>query len=726
VRSICTNPVAIACAKYHNVAITADGRVYSWGMHSESLGIEKKKSSVVTPSKANDFEWTTSEGHRRQRSQSIGSSSSSSASSAKISSPQLVVGMLPENTRSGHAVAVSASESHTAVVTSDGHLYTWGTSHDNDVLGHKGVRWQPIPRRVGRVHRAVGVAAGKEHTVLLMGVSFPPLPFRRSCGALLAAESSVGKDRCQPLSLQDCASRNVARNVDLFNVIPVALIAHRLNSRSLMSFCDEFVRRNLDGVLAVGNKNDFSTFLSSRAIVGARNFESDGPFHPFLYHLANSKGWMANGRSLLNRCVGSRLLRSKKQGKRTKREDQGKSVVKTAKPANERTRILKEEEKPNMKETETVRPNENEEPHTPRKLFQEKMTKGNATPTKYHCDVCGISCPDSDSYTFHINGRKHRNRLMHAKSEEEKKVAESMMAMKRMQLMENGSFACHDPRIEEVKDPSETIAAKSAWSTPKATATPVVAKRSSEKKPRSKSFQDILQEEHKRSSEAQAKFPSPIASKPRALSSTGAVATFPMKLYPQPAIAYSVKKPSPLTAQGQSVPLSAFMKKSAPPMQDAMSSIGANWGAKSNKNNSGVSWGATAPKRKPVLLKKAQAAPSKMKSFSEIQQEEEAKANKEDHMCRIDGNQWFVQQRERAASIGEIQENEKRDQEMQEMIEEQKQIEEEIMRRVKQEENARKQQDKKKKKQNGRKKTKKPANAKSKKSPASSKQNVYK
>jgi hypothetical protein len=73
------------------------------------------------------------------------------------------------------------------------------------------------------------------------------------------------------------------------------------------------------------------------------------------------------------------------------------------------------------------------------------------------------------------------------------------------------------------------------------------------------------------------------------------------------------------------------------------------------------------------------------KSFSAIQQEEEAIRSNEDHMCRIEGNQWFVQQRERAASIGEIQDKEKKDREMHDLIEEQKQIEREITERVKQE-----------------------------------------
>ena len=143
-RSICTNPVAIACAKYHNVAITEEGRVFTWGLHSESLGIEK----TATPAKKNDGEWTTAtDDRRRPRSNSLQSSSGNSSPSSTISSPRLVVGMLPQN-GGGKAVAVSASENHTAIVTAEGHLFTWGTSIGTDALGHRGVRWQQCPRKV--------------------------------------------------------------------------------------------------------------------------------------------------------------------------------------------------------------------------------------------------------------------------------------------------------------------------------------------------------------------------------------------------------------------------------------------------------------------------------------------------------------------------------------------------------------------------------------------------
>ena len=178
------NPTAIACARYHNVAITSDGMVYTWGLHEESLGRSNSNKSVKQ--------------QQQQR---------------RNSSPQLVSGMLPEK-GGGFAVAVDASGSHTAVVCSNGSLFTWGTTDGNYVLGHEGVRWQPNPKRVPGVHRAVDVAVAKEHTILLIGTSFP----------------TVSKNK-RLLNLDVLASYKVAEYVDLFNVIPILMIAERTQVR---------------------------------------------------------------------------------------------------------------------------------------------------------------------------------------------------------------------------------------------------------------------------------------------------------------------------------------------------------------------------------------------------------------------------------------------------------------------------------------------------------------
>ena len=171
------NPTGIACARYHNAAITSEGFVYTWGLRAESLGRDNKN---------------------QQRRNSV---------------PQLVTGMLPEQ-GGGLAVAIAASDSHTAVICDDGALYTWGTTHENNVLGHAGVRWQPNPKRVPGVHRAVSVAVAKEHTVLLIGTSLPPIPNTNgSC------------------SLAQIAASKVAEYVDVFNILPMMIMAERTQVR---------------------------------------------------------------------------------------------------------------------------------------------------------------------------------------------------------------------------------------------------------------------------------------------------------------------------------------------------------------------------------------------------------------------------------------------------------------------------------------------------------------
>ena len=121
--------------------------------------------------------------------------------------------MLPER-GGGLAVAIAASDSHTAVLCDDGALYTWGTTNENNVLGHAGVRWQPNPKRVPGVHRAVSVAVAKEHTVLLIGTSVPPLP---------------NTDRSW--SLAQIAASKVAEYVDIFNILPMMIMAERTQVR---------------------------------------------------------------------------------------------------------------------------------------------------------------------------------------------------------------------------------------------------------------------------------------------------------------------------------------------------------------------------------------------------------------------------------------------------------------------------------------------------------------
>ena len=93
------NPISISAAKHHNAAITSDGRCFTWGLHSEPLGVSPKEEETDS--------WE-SRGRKLKRTTSVGS--------MVIATPQLVTGLLPEN-GGGLAIAVSASENHTAVLT---------------------------------------------------------------------------------------------------------------------------------------------------------------------------------------------------------------------------------------------------------------------------------------------------------------------------------------------------------------------------------------------------------------------------------------------------------------------------------------------------------------------------------------------------------------------------------------------------------------------------------
>ena len=112
------NPVKISGGKYHNVAISEDGRVYSWGFHSESLGT--KTSTGICSKKHN------------------------------IRTPQLVSSLMAE-----FVVDVSATDDHTYCVTDTGDLFSYGVSESTIALGHEGVRFQPSPRKVENVQRVI-------------------------------------------------------------------------------------------------------------------------------------------------------------------------------------------------------------------------------------------------------------------------------------------------------------------------------------------------------------------------------------------------------------------------------------------------------------------------------------------------------------------------------------------------------------------------------------------
>ena len=483
------NPVAISCARYHNVAVSSDGLVYSWGLHAETLGQKSKKTST----------------------------------SNMIASPQLVKGMLPEN-GGGLAVAVSASENHTAVLTDQGAMYTWGATNGKNVMGHAGVRWQPDPKRVPGVSRAVAVAAAKDHTVYLMGASFPPIP-------------ELPKMIHGVNSLEDLAVCRIAEFIDLFNAVPLLMVAERTGSRLLIDFCMEFCRRNLDGVLTVAQRSVLDAYLNeqlSGSTLEVKPLERDNAFHPLLEDivyagselgplntirsLCDKIDWLSSceklakcetfrlyleivgnrelpfvvarqrRRSLSNvqaksekalntcsdRCTDlvtdmdlstlelaeqkfvvvtkelrgvkkrlSQISKLENHDSSTLSEDQKEKVarrpqleadLRVFEPAlvaiEKRIKYLKSEENSRLQEDKVCCTIEEEAPRKDEAVESGKPMNDGETSAKaiFRCQVCNIACPDDVSYTLHMNGRKHRNKVTQAKEAEEAKVTAEMLA----------------------------------------------------------------------------------------------------------------------------------------------------------------------------------------------------------------------------------------------------------------------------------------------------------
>ena len=501
-----------------------------------------------------------------------------------------------------------------------------------------------------------------------------------------ADKLSANADRHSPLSLQDLGAIEIARNVDLFNVVPVAIVARRLNCHPLINFCEKFIQMNMDGVLSVGKLSDFEMFISSRTglEVTERSYQYDGIFHPLLYQLANAKDWMKDGRWILKSCSGSikpKNVKKSRNSEPTARQRKGKDIIVVAENVADKEPSVQSETsdpivdaKPNAEKEVQISEDNTEVLHVSRKLFREQeVSRRTSVPcnaSKYRCDACGVSCPDNDSYTLHMNGRKHRNRLNHVKAEEEKNVAESMMAMKRMQLTENKgndvyfqnqmmkgktipTFPTHQSNKLHPKEAATH--AKSAWVSPAVTSlnTDTISKN----KMRSNSFQEILKEEKQRTA---------ITAQPRIVPPKFQSAA--KVVNPQSRIVSTANTPtsstysakSPSIASKKSLPLSAFLERKTEQKQNK---IVGGWAAKPASSN--------VPS-KPTQPKGA--------SLFDIQKEEEDMKSKEDHMSRIGGNKWYVHQRERAASIGEIQDKQKKDEEWHQFVAEQKKIEEEISR----------------------------------------------
>jgi inhibitor of Bruton tyrosine kinase len=133
------NIVQISSGKFHCVAVSDLGNVYSWGLGSDQLGHPIDGSSHYSP-------------------------------------PRLVEALLPEK-GGGKIISVEATANRTCAISDQGDLYTWGATNEQGVLNNvQGTSYQPIPKRVGGVKRASRIAIGEDHTLILTICTRPSLP----------------------------------------------------------------------------------------------------------------------------------------------------------------------------------------------------------------------------------------------------------------------------------------------------------------------------------------------------------------------------------------------------------------------------------------------------------------------------------------------------------------------------------------------------------------------
>ena len=249
----------VSCGEHHNVAISSTGGVYTWGMGGDQLGHGPEENIFVG------------------------------------NSPKLIESLLPEN-GGGRAVYVAATSNRTCVVSDAGDLYVWGSTDEQGILSPGYEKYQPIPKRVIGIKRAVSVAVGEDHTLVLTAASVPTLPYEDLIDESLYVNNhhielteSLDPDNSFSFevddnkvddnmidvsndvfykyvpSLQSLCEREVAKGVDTRNVISLLSYAEDACCSELATFCSEFIVRNLDAILVQNRQSDLELLAGGLA-----------------------------------------------------------------------------------------------------------------------------------------------------------------------------------------------------------------------------------------------------------------------------------------------------------------------------------------------------------------------------------------------------------------------------------------------------------------------------
>ena len=227
-----------------------------------------------------------------------------------------------------------------------------------------------------------------------------------------------------------------------------------------------------------------------------------------------------------------------------------------------------------------------------------------STKSKYFCGVCNVSCPDENTLAFHLTGKRHRNRL---KKMDEEDTAATVKALKE----QNKKLVCSDSY-------------KLKWaSVPNVTS-------------ETTSFQQILQEEKKTIT--------PLKATAKSKSS-------------------KVDRSSPNK-----------MIWSTSPVPIASKYSGRNLIKSDSKKKKSSPWEQRPVSGSTRAYSESEQIQQRQKSFQDILREEEQKKVSEDNRG-LTSSKWFLEKRDRADSMAAILEEESK---MEKLIEEQLLIEAQI------------------------------------------------
>jgi hypothetical protein len=559
------------------------------------------------------------------------------------------------------------------------------------------------------------------------------------------------------VTLEDMAARKVASHVDLFNVIPIWIMAERTQCNVLVNYCKEFAKYNLDGVLTLGRKSEMDMFLNEQLADTRLCKDRDTSVHPLVYDVVTAGDhqtpWMQACDDLLANLPISALVRYRQRKARVGRgrglsfheqreqdeigdrnlqtdfrgcsdrclmltanmanlvthdeirskydclskEIRGnrKRLAQTSKlqikdtltsmereklarrplmeadlavlePALERVNRLMAERNIDPTKEDSIESSQVEVFETKKVKIMEEVAEEELTPPQlFNCELCGVSCPDSNHLDLHTNGRKHRNRILQVQEEEEKKTAATLMEEKRKQRFKSDPLATpvlagkkSSPWAKPAIEPRYTLPPPPLGVGPLKTPVKNTAPKPVGVSP---DFRSILaEEEKKRSTPAKSK----VVPKPKTLFllSPGPI---PILKNAPWANAPTVRVPdvstTPLT-HVRSMSLGEFL--APPPGGPKPSSVAAPWAT-------------SAVAKHPLAMA---SSPGQGKSLLQIQQEEADFQSRNKSKVDVKEGKWFIQRTERAASFSAIQEADARDREMELLIEEQKRIEEQIAR----------------------------------------------